>query len=144
MSYQEKRNLMYLISSVLIFSFYWLYVLQLNQEGKLESTNWGVLILLLVPVHIVFNVILEVVFVIINTITEGEEEPSVVDEFDQSIQFRATRNAYFVFIAGFLIAMATVALEMPMYVMFNLLVLSFFVTEVVWSTSHLYFYRRGL
>ncbi|MCI0713568.1 MAG: hypothetical protein L0154_25655 [Chloroflexi bacterium] len=144
MSYQEKRNILYLISSLLVFTFYWLYVLQLNREGDLESTNWGIVILVLVPVHVVVNVILEVLFVIINTVTEGEQEPSVVDEFDQSIQLRATRNAYLVFIIGFLIAMGTVALEMPMYVMFNLLVFSFFLTEVVWSTSHLYFYRRGL
>lgn len=144
MSYQERRNIVYLISSLLIFGLYGLYVLQINQDGALETTNWGKSIMLLIPVHMVVSVIMQVIFVIINTIITNEEEPTIVDELDKSIELRATSNTFIVFMIGFLISIGTAAFDMPLYVMFNLFVLSFFIASVVWSSTHLYLYQRGL
>lgn len=143
MSYPERKIVVYLMSSLLIFGLYGFYVWQIHQDGNLETTNWGTTILLLIPVHIAINVIMEVLFVIFNTIITQEGEPSIVDELDKSIELRAPHNTFIVFMLGFLIALGTVALDMPLYVMFNLFVLAFFAGSIVWSSSHLYFYRRG-
>ncbi len=144
MSFQEKRNIVYLMCSLVTYGGFFGVVLHLHQAGRLESTNWGVAILLLVPFHIVVNVVLEVVFTVINIVVTQEEGPSFTDEFDKSIELRATRNAFYVFSGGFLVAMGAVALDQPMYVMFNLQVLAFFLSEIAWGITHLYFYRSGL
>lgn len=143
MSFQEKRNITYLISSFLIFVGYAVYFSRIHHDGHLDSTNWGVLILLLIPIHIVVNVILHVILIVVSLITTQEDEPPFADELDKSIELRATRNSFYVFMIGFLLAMATTAGDLPQYVMFNVLILALFTIEVVWNVSQLYFYRRG-
>lgn len=144
MSFQEKRNLVYLLNSFIIYGGYGVYVWQLQQVNRLDSTNWGVVILLLIPIHIIINIVMHIVFIILNTLITHEEEPSIVDELDKSIEFRAARNAYYVFMVGFLAAMATVAGDLPSYAMFNMFVLSLFVSELTFISTQLYFYRSGL
>lgn len=143
MSYQEKRSIVYLITSVLIFGGYGLYVLGLAQADRLESSNWGRVILALVVIHIGINIVVEIVFAILSAIITREEQPPLTDERDRSIDLRATNNSFLVFGMGFLVAMGTVAVEMPLYVMFNTLVYGFFFAELMWSSTQLYFYRRG-
>lgn len=144
MSFQEKRNLLYLLDSLIIFSAYAVYVFQAHQDGRLEAINWGRAILLLIPLHLVVNVVTQVIFIIINRLTTNEEEPTFADEFDQSIELRATRNSFGVFMVGFLLALGSVAGEMPLYVMFNGFVAAFFASALAWTLTSLYFYRRGL
>ena len=73
MSYQEKKNIVSLISTLLIFGFYCLYVFQKYQEGSIDSTDtfrfWGAVILILIPVSIVAKIIITIVFNIIYRIT---------------------------------------------------------------------------
>ncbi len=145
MSYQKKRNIVYLISTLLIFWFFWLYVFQRYLEGSLNSTNvfsfWGSAILLLIPAQIVVNIILHIVFSIINKIATNEEcEPSLTDERDQLIELKATRNSYYLFIVGFLLSMGTLVINMPPFVMFNMLVFSLFAAQIIEISSKFYYY----
>lgn len=147
MSYQEKRSLMYLISTLLIIVVYCIYVFQLNPDKSLNETTdfkfYGITILLIAPAMIVVNIIAHIVFNIINVIATNKKIPAISDELDQLVELRANRNAYTVFMIGFLLSMATLALEMPPYIMFNTLVGALFAASITWSSSHLYFYRKG-
>jgi hypothetical protein len=148
MAYQEKNAIVNIISTVLISMFFWLYVFQRYQEEIVNPTNifkfWGTAFLTLVIASIVFQVVMTVVFNVINTIvTQEEEDPSFVDERDQLIELKATRNAMYLFSAGVALSMAILVIDMPPSAMFILLILSGMVGELFGNVSRLYFYRRG-
>ncbi|MDQ0114184.1 hypothetical protein [Paenibacillus harenae] len=148
MSYQEKKNIVSLISTVLIFGFYCLYVYERFKDTILEGEAlfrfWGAVILILIPITIVAKIIIEIIFIIINRIATREVEPSFADELDKLIGLKAMRTSYFVFILGFLLAMGTLVLQMPPATMFIILFLSGFVSEVAGIVSQLYLYRKGV
>ncbi|MWC30961.1 hypothetical protein [Paenibacillus sp. MMS18-CY102] len=148
MSYQEKKNIVSLISSIMIFGSYCLYVYMKYKDAIMEGTElfrfWGAVILILIPVTIVAKIVIEIVFIIINRIATKEVEPSFADEFDKQIELRAMRVSYFVFILGFLLAMASLVLEMNVSVMFATLILSGFLSEAASIGTRLYLYRKGV
>jgi hypothetical protein len=148
MSYQEKRSIVYLISTLLIIWIYYIYVFQKHADKSLSSETdfrfWGITILLTVPAQIVVNIITHIVFNIINVIATRETGPSFADERDNLIELKANRNAYIVFMIGFLVSMGTLALDIAPYVMFHLLLASLFAASIMWSCSQFYFYRKGL
>jgi hypothetical protein len=148
MSYQEKKNIVSLISTILIFGFYCLYVFQTYQEGRIDSTDswsfWGSVILILIPVSIVAKIIIHIVFSIINTIATNEKEPSFSDELDKLIGLKATRNSHYVFTIGFVLSMVPLVMDMSPSVMFIILILSGLVSEVVGIITQLYLYRKGV
>jgi hypothetical protein len=147
MSYQEKKNYVNLFSTSLIFGFYCLYVFQTHQES-IDSTDsfsfWGSVILILIPVSIVAKIIVSIVFNIINRIATNEKEPSFSDELDKLIELKAIRISHYVFVAGFLLAMGSLVIDMPPSVMFITLIFSGFASEVVGGITQLYLYRRGV
>jgi len=148
MSYQEKETLVSLISSVLIFGGYCLYVFQKYQEQIFNTPNdlrfWATAVLILIPVSIVATIIINIVFNIINTIvTKVEEDPSFTDERDKLIQLKAIQISHWTFVVGFFLAMGSQVIDMPPYVMFIVLVFSGFVSSLAADIAKLYFYRKG-
>ncbi|MRN52296.1 hypothetical protein [Paenibacillus monticola] len=147
MSYQEKKNVVSLLSTLLIFGFYCSYVFQVHQESTELIDNfrfWGASILILIPVSIVVKIIITIVFNIIYRITTNEIEPSFSDELDKLIELKATRNSHYVFILGFLLSMGSLVIEMPPSTMFIILIFSGLVSEVAGVITQLYLYRRGV
>jgi hypothetical protein len=148
MSYQEKKNIVSLVGTLLVFGFYCLYVFQKYPVGSLDSTDtssfWGAFILILIPVSIVAKIIITIVFNIIYRITTNEAEPSFADELDKLIELKATKNSHYVFTLGFLLAMGSLVMDMPHSAMFIILILSGFVSELVGVVTQLYLYRRGV
>ncbi len=148
MSYHEKKNIVSIISTLVIFGLYSLYVFQKYQAGGQALTNdfnfWASVILVFIPVSIVANIIINIVFVIIYRITTNEEEPSFSDERDKLIELKALRNSHWVFVIGFLLSMVLLVIGMPPFVMFIILAVSGLASEMVGNISQLYFYRRGI
>ena len=148
MSYQEKRSLVSLISSILITALYSVYMAQSYPEGSAYSPEvfhyWGTFFLILIPVSIVAKIVIYIVFSIINTIATNEAEPAITDERDHLIELKATRNALYTFVTGFLLAMGTLVIDMLPSVMFIILIGSGVLSEVISDISTFYFYRRGV
>lgn len=147
MSFQEKRNLVSLLSNLLISIIYFVYVIQNYVSGSLtDITDFrflGAVILILIPVQIVGKIILHIFFTIINKIITNEDEPSFSDELDNLIELKAARNSLILFMIGFVISMASLVIGMPIAIMFIILILSLISSEVIWDVSHLYLYRKG-
>lgn len=147
MSYQEKKNIVSLLGTVLVFGFYCLYGFQ-KYPGSLDSADpfhfWGAFILILIPVSIAAKIIIYIGFNIIYRITTNEKEPTFADELDKIIELKATRNSHYVFILGFLLSMGSLVMDMPPSVMFLILIFSGFVSELVGVATQLYLYRRGV
>ncbi|WP_261304292.1 hypothetical protein [Paenibacillus andongensis] len=148
MSFQEKKNIVSLFTTLLIFSIYSMYVFQKYQEGSFHASNefsfWGAFILILIPVSIVAKVIIHIVFSILNTLATKEKEPLITDELDKLIALKSTRNSHYVFIIGFLLSMIPLVMDQPPYVMFIILIGSGLLSEVVGISTQLYLYRKGV
>jgi uncharacterized membrane protein len=148
MSFQERRAIVSLISSIGITALYSSYMIQRYPDASAYSAEvfhfWGAFFLILIPVTIVAKIIIYIVFSIFNTIATREEEPSIVDERDRLIELKATRNSLYVFVFGFLVAMGTLVFEMPPSTMFAILIVSGVASEMVSELSQFYFYRRGV
>ncbi|CDN44165.1 MULTISPECIES: hypothetical protein [Paenibacillus] len=148
MTYQEKKSIVSLISSLLIFAAYCLYRYPQYPEGALDSKEmvhyWGSFVLVLTLVSIAAHIVISIIFNIVFRMTTGEKEPAFADELDKRIDLLAFRNSFAVFVVGFLLAMGSLVIDRPLKVMFIVLIVSGFLSDVTGSLSRLYHYRRGV
>ncbi|MBW5448231.1 hypothetical protein GE107_19470 [Cohnella sp. CFH 77786] len=148
MTYQEKKSIVSLISAVAIFGAYCAYMYQLYPERGLEPAEtfrfWGSFVLNLTLVSIVAHILISIIFNIVFRITTGEKEPKFEDELDKLIVLKAHRNSFFVFIIGFLLAMGSLVIDQPTQVMFVILIVSGFISDVTGSVTKIYHYKRGV
>lgn len=148
MTYQEKKSIVSLISTVLIFGSYCMYMYPQFPEWGLESTEtfrfWGSFVLVLMLVSIVAHIIISIIFNIVFRITTREKEPKFADELDKLIELKANRISFFVFIIGFLLAMVSLVINQPSQAMFMILIVSGFLSDLSGSVTKLYHYRKGV
>ncbi|MFS0687987.1 hypothetical protein AB1K89_01895 [Sporosarcina sp. 179-K 8C2 HS] len=148
MTYQEKKSIVSLVSAVAIFGSFCLYMYPQFPGNGLESLEtfrfWGSFVFNLLVVSIIAHIIINIVFNIVYRITTGEKEPTFEDELDNIINLRATRNSFFVFILGFLLAMGSLLIFQPSQLMFIILITFGFMSDVTGSVTRLYHYRKGV
>jgi uncharacterized membrane protein len=148
MSYQEKRSIASLLSTVAISALYGLYIAHRYQEvgGSPENlfTFWASAILLFIAVSVVAKIIMMIAFAIVNFIATREEEPPFTDEMDRLIALKSTRNLFSVFMVGFFLAMLALALGQPPSVMFIIFIVFMVLAGVADDASQIYYYRRGI
>jgi hypothetical protein len=147
MSYQEKRALVFLISILLIFGLYSLYVFQKYHERILCNPNdlrfWGKTVLILIPVSIVANIFSIIIFIIINKIITNEDVPVISDERDKLIELKAIRISHWVFMVGFFLSMISQVIGMQAYIMLITMVASGFLAACASEITKIYLYRKG-
>lgn len=148
MTYQEKKSIVSLISVFLIFGSFCIYMYPQYPQGGLESTEtfrfWGSFVLILTLVSIVAHIVISIIFNITFRITTREKEPTFADELDKLIDLKANRNSFFIFIIGFLLAMGSLIIFQPSQLMFIILIISGFMSDVTGSFTRLYHYRKGV
>lgn len=148
MTYQQKKSIVSLISTILIFGSYCLYMYTRYPNGKMELSEtlhyWGSFIFILMVVSIVAHIIISIIFTIIFRMTTGEKEPAFEDELDKLISLKSNRNSFAVFIIGFLLAIGSLVMDMPSQVMFIILIIFGFISDVIGSVTKLYHYRKGV
>ena len=147
LSFQEKGALIYILSNTLIFSMLAIYISRRYQAGFEtiidEFSFWGLTMLLLIPIHIAITIVLRIALSIFNAVTTDEKEAFFTDEFDKLIELKALRTSYFVFMAGFLLAMAALAFGMPPIAMLVIIAISLYVAQIADALTQIYFYRKG-
>ncbi|NRD78060.1 hypothetical protein HPT25_11750 [Bacillus sp. BRMEA1] len=147
MTYQEKKSIVSLISVILIFGSYCLYMYP-RYPGDLDSPEtfryWGSFVLILTLFSIVAHIMISIIFNIVFRMTTKEKEPRFEDELDKLIALKANRNSFFVFIIGFLLAMGSLIIFQPSQMMFMILIASGFISDLTGSVTKLYHYRRGV
>lgn len=148
MSYQERRAIVSLLTTMLSSGVYLYYVWQRYQNGQFEQTAefafWAWSIVLFVPFQVVIKVIMEVVFIVIHIVATKKEEPTIQDEFDRLIDLKAVRNFSNMFMLGFFLSLGTLILNMPPYSLFLGFLLSMMLAGVILDVSQIYFYRNGV
>ena len=148
MTYQEKKSIVSMVSVIIIFGSFCLYLYPQFPKDGLESLQtfrfWGSFVFSLIVVSMIANIIINIVFNIVYRITTGEKEPRFEDELDNIINLKATRNSFFVFILGFLLAMGSLIILQPSQLMFIILITAGFMSDVTGSVTRLYHYRKGV
>lgn len=147
MSYQERRAIVSLISTILIAGIYCAIMIQSYPQGDPYSAAifrfWGAFILILIPVTIVSKILIYIVFSIFHTVATGEDETVINDERDRFIELKATRNSLYVFSVGIVLAMTSLVIELPPATLFIILICAGVVSEMISEISQFYFYRSG-
>jgi len=144
---REKQIIVSLITSILILGLYSLYVFNKYIEGNPDILNdfkfWGKAFLILIPVSVIAQIIIHIVFAIVNKITTNEDIPTISDERDKLIELRAIRISHWLFLCGFLLSMGSQAIGMLPGVMFITLISSGFVASFASEIARIYYYRKG-
>ena len=147
MSARERQAIVSLLTTLLLAMFFVGYLLPRYPTGNPYAPEvfhfWGVAFVILVPVSIVANIAVSVVFSIIFAMATRQSVSSIADERDKFIALRALRIALYVFTAGFSLAMGSLAIGMPPSVMFIVLMGSGYGSGLVGNFSQLYLYRKG-
>ena len=148
MDSKEKQILVTAISLMLIFAVYSIYVYNKYIADNFMILNdfkfWGRSFLILIPVTILAQINIHIVFHIINKIVTNEDLPTISDERDKLIDLKALRISHWIFTTGFLLSMIALAIGMPPYVMFLTLIASGYISGIVSEIAKIYFYRRGI
>jgi len=148
MSYQEKQNIVNILSGLLITVIYAIIVYQRQLQGRFDLTEdfskWGVLFLIFIGVSVVARIIIQIIFHIINAIATREEKTPVEDERDKLVKLKGTRNSYYAFTSGFVLSVMGLALGMPVYWVFIAFVVFGLIAEIVDNGSLIYYYRKGV
>lgn len=148
MDLKERRILVSLLCTLIIFGWYsaHIYYKYFAVDPALlnDFTFWGKAFLLLIPISVIAQIIIHIIFAIITKITTREDLPSKTDEMDQLIELKTMRVAHWIFISGFIGAMAALALGMQPWVFFVVLTLSGFIASVISEVLSIIYYRRGV
>ena len=147
MSAHERQAIVSLFTILLLAVFFAVYVLPKYPTGNPYAPEvfrfWGLAFVVLVPVSIVTNIVVSIVFNMAYAMATRQKASSFADERDKFIELRALRNALYAFITGFSLAMGSLAIGMPPSVMFIVLMASGYGSGVVANISQLYLYRKG-
>jgi hypothetical protein len=106
MDIKEKRILVSLLSSVLVILFYWWYVYSNYIADNPAILNdfkfWGTTFIILIPVAIGIQIVIQIIFAIVTHIlSKGEEIDPIEDERDKLIELKAIKISHYLFILGF-------------------------------------------
>ena len=148
MSYQEKKNIVNIISAILITGIYAYIIYQRHLDGRLnlmdDYSSWGYIFLIFIIISIVARIILYIIFHIINAIATRDEDIPITDERDKLIVLKATRNSYWTFSAGFALSVVSMSIGMTPVFLFIAFFASGFLAEIIDNVSQIYYYRKGI
>ena len=147
MGHHEKQSIVSIIGSVLVIGFYSLYVYRNYIQADMGLLNdfqfWGKSFLYLIPVAIVVQIVIQILFAIGNRIITQEDISDITDERDKLIELKSIRISHWIFTVGFMLAMGSLAMGMKPYVMFLTLISSGFVASLASEVAKIIWYRRG-
>lgn len=148
MDTKEKQILVTVITSFLIVAGYSYYVYLTQVVDNIQIIDdvkfWGKSFLILIPVALIGQIIVHIIFAIINKIVTNEDLDHRSDERDKLIELKTIRISHWVFVLGFLLAMSTLAFGLQIWVMFVVLLVSGFIASILSELMKIYYYRKGI
>lgn len=148
MSLQERKAIFSIVTSILILGGYVYYTFGLHGETNLPQINdlqfWAKFMLTMMVVTIVLKIVAHILYAIIHSIRNKEEELDFMDDYDKQIEIRSDRNGNYIFMLGFIASMIPIAMGKPVYYMFLILLISGFVGGIAGDLWKIYYYRKGL
>lgn len=147
MTTQIKRSMLFLVGNLAISAIcIAVFASRIAQDQSWFPDNriwWARAILLYVITQIVFRVLAMIGLAIHNAATGETEEVDRVDELDKLIDLRSTSLTSGVFMAFFLVALATQGCGLSLRWLFAVLAAGMIVSGLLGDASNLARYRRG-
>lgn len=154
MSYQEKKSITNIISSILITTIYTVIMYQGYLDGGLDYSSifklWAVVILVFIPISVAAKIIIMIIFHIFESVVQAaqgnniEDEMDIVDERDKLIQMKSSVIAMYIFSLGFIIALITQLFDVSNHVFFIVLIIAGLITDIVSESLMIRYYHRGV
>lgn len=154
MTYNEKKSLTNIVSSVVITTIYGIIIYQKYLNGVLDDSNtfrfWAIIILIFIPISVVARIIIMIIFHIFEAAVQAaqgkdiEDEMDIVDERDKLIQMKASAISMYIFALGFIVALITQLFDVSDHVFFFVLIIAGIITDVVSESLMIRYYRRGV
>ena len=154
MSYQEKKSLTNIISSVVITTVYAVIIYQKYLDGVLDDSNifrfWAIVILIFIPISIIARIIILIIYHILEAIVQTSKGKDiddviddVVDEREKLIQMKSNSISMYIFSLGFILALATQLFDVSNHLFFIVIITSGLIMDVVSESLMIRYYRRG-
>lgn len=153
MTFNEKKSLTNIFSSIIITTIYAIIIYQKYLNGVLDDSNifrfWAIIIMIFIPISIIARIIILIVFHILESVVQAvkgkdlEDEIDIVDERDKLIQMKASSFSMYIFVLGFVIALTTQLFEVSNHIFFIVLIITGFITDIVSESIIIRYYRRG-
>ncbi len=140
LSFREKIVWISLISTVLIFGYYFFQAFNVFNNPNIENTS---LISLFIGVVILISVI-QVILIIILSIANKKEAEKGGDERDKLIEAKATKISHFILSAGAWTTAFGILFTSSAFVLINVLIFFLIVSEIVGYSLQLIYHRRGV
>lgn len=148
MEQKERQILVSIIGSFLIVGGYSLYVYNKYIAGNPaiidDLSFWGKAFMVLIPIGIVVQIVIHILFAIANKIATDEDIATISDERDRLIELKSIRISHWLFTLGFFLAMGSQALGMRPWVMFAALLGAGFLASIASEAAKIFYYRRRI
>lgn len=163
MSYQEKKTLMSLITSLLILIAYCLYAFGKAGMAHMNDLEfWAKTMLVFIGIGIVALIIIQIVFHILMAVTKAVqqkmkdetfddkvieqsiEREMVEDEMDKLIELKANRLGYTIMGLGFPAGLIAIAFGASAVALLNILFFAAWTGSFIEGLMQIRYYRKGL
>jgi hypothetical protein len=148
MDQKERQIVITLVCSLVTIGWYALHVYNKHVVGNFEILNdfrfWGKTFLWMIPIAIVAQIVIHIIYAIINRIITNEDIPTKDDERDRLIELKSIRVSHWIFTTGFVCFMGSMAFGVQPWFVFVGLFGSGFLASIVSELVKLFYYRRGI
>jgi len=140
LSFKEKSIWISLITTIIVFGYYFARVFGILNQSTGGTTE---LIVLYIGV-VIFMVILVIVSHILLAIIYTKEANDLADERDKLIELKATKSSYLILVVGVFGTVGNLLTDKSPIMTANIILLFFVLAEIVGDSIKLYYYRKGV
>jgi hypothetical protein len=140
LSYQEKSIWVSLVSTLIVFGYYFLNAMKIFNNSKIENLAITGLFIGTVIILIIIQIVFQSIIAIINR----KEAQKGEDERDNLIELKATRISYFIIVLGVWVTALSFLILSSTIIMANTIMFFFILAEIVGYIIQLIYYRRGI
>lgn len=149
MSQHQKENIISLISLLSVSTVYfgYIYTGYMNRSfvsGE-ELKYWAGAILAIIPIRIVLQIILVIIFKIMEAVVHnGKVSPDIKDERDKLIELKGDNISGNFFVFCFILSLVGVYyFSFNLSLMFIFIFIAGYLSELLGIISKIYFYNKG-
>lgn len=153
MSYQMKKNITNIVSTIVLTVVYFVIIYNRYQNGVYDDLNifvfYSRVVLIFIPISIVAKIVISIVFHIGNTITnevKGVEQDNedIVDERDKLIMLKSNLISMYIFSIGFILALVSQLVTTNNHLFFLTIFFFGFAADVISEGAQFKYYKRGV
>lgn len=137
MSFKEKSIWISLVTTILIFGYYFLRIFQMANNEEATHTEIAVFFISVIVLIVIVETILHILLAIFH-------RPEAEDERDRLIELKATRNAYYLLVAGVFTAIVGFVVSAAPILVAHIILFFFILAETGAFITQLFYYRRGI